>query len=97
MCPGDGNWGWRGVDIALRYRTLSWIRSSNALSVLGDKVDPLRPGVQRLRSPLARMKVALELLRQGQGGEGRIADLEAEADAAPTARGRAAPARAASD
>jgi len=41
------------------------------------------------------MKVALELLRQGQGGESRIADLEAEVDAAPTARGRAAPARAA--
>ncbi len=34
-----------------------------------------------LRSPLARMKVSLELLREGKGGAERLADLETDVDA----------------
>jgi len=61
-------------------------RSFNAMAervrgmIVGQK--ELMAGVSHeLRSPLTRMKVALELLREGQGGAERIADLEADVDA----------------
>ena len=61
-------------------------RSFNAMAervramIMGQK--ELMAGVSHeLRSPLARMKVSLELLREGKGGAGRIADLEADVDA----------------
>lgn len=61
-------------------------RSFNAMAervrgmVVGQK--ELMAGVSHeLRSPLARMKLSLELLREGKGGAGRISDLEAEVDA----------------
>jgi signal transduction histidine kinase len=48
--------------------------------IVGQK--ELMAGVSHeLRSPLTRMKLALELLRQGKGGEERIEDLETEVDA----------------
>ncbi len=51
--------------------------------ILGQK--ELMAGVSHeLRSPLTRMKLSLELLRQGKGGRGRIADLEADVDALDT-------------
>jgi signal transduction histidine kinase len=60
-------------------------RSFNAMAdrvrgmILGQK--ELMAGVSHeLRSPLARMKVSLELLREGKGGAARIADLESEVD-----------------
>lgn len=61
-------------------------RSFNAMAervrgmILGQK--ELMAGVSHeLRSPLARIKLSLELLREGKGGARRIADLEAEVDA----------------
>ena len=60
-------------------------RSFNAMAervrgmIVGQK--ELMAGVSHeLRSPLARMKVSLELIREGNGGVDRIADLEAEVD-----------------
>ena len=48
--------------------------------IVGQK--ELMAGVSHeLRSPLARMKVSLELMREGQGGVDRVADLKAEVDA----------------
>jgi signal transduction histidine kinase len=48
--------------------------------VVGQK--ELMAGVSHeLRSPLARMKVSLELMREGNGGVDRLADLEADVDA----------------
>jgi len=48
--------------------------------VVGQK--ELMAGVSHeLRSPLTRMKLSLELLRQGRGGADRIADLESDVDA----------------
>ncbi len=48
--------------------------------ILGQK--ELMAGVSHeLRSPLTRMKLSLELLRQGKGSARRIADLEADIDA----------------
>ena len=61
-------------------------RSFNAMAdrvrtmVVGQK-ELMASVSHELRSPLARMKVALELLRQGKGGAERIADLESEVDA----------------
>ena len=61
-------------------------RSFNAMAervrgmVVGQK--ELMAGVSHeLRSPLARMKVSLALMREGDGGVGRLADLEADVDA----------------
>jgi len=61
-------------------------RSFNAMAervramIVGQK--ELMAGVSHeLRSPLTRMKVSLELLREGKGGAERIADLEADVDA----------------
>ena len=61
-------------------------RSFNAMAervramVVGQK--ELMAGVSHeLRSPLARMKVSLELMREGNGGVDRLADLEADVDA----------------
>ncbi len=61
-------------------------RSFNAMAervrgmIVGQK--ELMAGVSHeLRSPLARMKVSLELMREGKGGEERIADLEGDVDA----------------
>ena len=60
-------------------------RSFNAMAervramVVGQK--ELMAGVSHeLRSPLARMKVSLELMREGNGGVDRIVDLEADVD-----------------
>lgn len=60
-------------------------RSFNAMAervrgmIVGQK--ELTAGVSHeLRSPLTRMRLSLELLRQGKGGEERIADLESEID-----------------
>jgi signal transduction histidine kinase len=61
-------------------------RSFNAMAdrvramVVGQK-ELMASVSHELRSPLARMKVGLELLREGQGGPDRIADLESEVDA----------------
>lgn len=61
-------------------------RSFNAMAdrvramILGQK--ELMAGVSHeLRSPLARIKLSLELLRQGKGGAERLADLETDVDA----------------
>ncbi len=61
-------------------------RSFNAMAervrgmIVGQK--ELMAGVSHeLRSPLTRMKLALELLREGKGGSERIASLEADVDA----------------
>ena len=61
-------------------------RSFNAMAervrgmIVGQK--ELMAGVSHeLRSPLTRMKVSLELLREGKGAAERIADLEADVDA----------------
>jgi signal transduction histidine kinase len=61
-------------------------RSFNAMAervrgmIVGQK--ELMAGVSHeLRSPLTRMKVSLELLREGKGSADRIADLEADVDA----------------
>jgi len=61
-------------------------RSFNAMAervrgmIVGQK--ELMAGVSHeLRSPLTRMKVSLELLREKKGGADRIADLEADVDA----------------
>ena len=61
-------------------------RSFNAMAervrgmVVGQK--ELMAGVSHeLRSPLARMKVSLALMREGNGGVDRIADLETDVDA----------------
>ena len=61
-------------------------RSFNAMAervrsmIVGQK--ELMAGVSHeLRSPLARMKVSLELMREGNGGVDGIADLEADVDA----------------
>ncbi len=61
-------------------------RSFNAMAdrvrdmVVGQR--ELMAGVSHeLRSPLARMKISLELLREGRGGADRIAGLEADVDA----------------
>ena len=61
-------------------------RSFNAMAdrvrgmIVGQK--ELMAGVSHeLRSPLTRMKVSLELLREGKGGTNRITDIEVEVDA----------------
>jgi signal transduction histidine kinase len=61
-------------------------RSFNAMAervrgmIMGQK--ELMAGVSHeLRSPLARMKLSLELLQEGRGGAERLADLESEVDA----------------
>ncbi len=61
-------------------------RSFNAMAervrgmIVGQK--EMMAGVSHeLRSPLTRMKLALELLREGKGGEERIASLEGDVDA----------------
>ncbi len=75
------------VVVRGRDETAAMGRSFNAMAervramVVGQK--ELMAGVSHeLRSPLTRMKVSLELLRQGRGDtDARIADLEADVDA----------------
>ena len=61
-------------------------RSFNAMAervrgmVVGQK-ELMADVSHELRSPLARMKVSLALMREGKGGADRIADLEADVDA----------------
>ena len=74
------------VAVRGRDEGAAMARSFNAMAervrgmIVGQK--ELMAGVSHeLRSPLARMKVSLELMREGQGGVDRVADLEAEVDA----------------
>jgi signal transduction histidine kinase len=74
------------VRVRGRDEGAAMARSFNAMAdrvramIVGQK--ELMAGVSHeLRSPLARMKLSLALLGRGQGGEARIADLEAEVDA----------------
>ena len=71
----------RGRDeVAAMGRSFNTMAERVRGMVLGQK--ELMAGVSHeLRSPLARMKVSLELLRQGKGPEGRIADLDGDVDA----------------
>ena len=61
-------------------------RSFNAMAervrgmIVGQK-ELMAGASHELRSPLTRMKVSLELLREGKGGADRIAGLEADVDA----------------
>lgn len=64
-------------------------RMGRSFNAMADRVRAMIVGQKELmasvshelRSPLARMKVGLELLREGKGGPERIADLESEVDA----------------
>jgi signal transduction histidine kinase len=64
-------------------------RMGRSFNAMADRVRAMLVGQKELmasvshelRSPLARMKVGLELLREGKGGPERIADLESEVDA----------------
>jgi len=64
-------------------------RMGRSFNAMADRVRAMLVGQKELmasvshelRSPLARMKVGLELLREGKGGPQRIADLESEVDA----------------
>jgi signal transduction histidine kinase len=64
-------------------------RMGRSFNAMADRVRAMVVGQKELmasvshevRSPLARMKVGLALLREGKGGAERIADLESEVDA----------------
>jgi signal transduction histidine kinase len=74
------------VPVRGRDEGAAMARSFNAMAdrvkamVVGQK-ELMAAVSHELRSPLARMKVALELLREGKGGASRIAELDAEVDA----------------
>jgi len=62
------------------------VRSFNSMAervrgmIVGQK-ELMAAVSHELRSPLTRMKVSLELLRQGKGGPERVVDLESDVDA----------------
>ena len=74
------------VAVRGRDEGAAMARSFNAMAervrgmILGQK-ELMAAVSHELRSPLARMKVSLELIRERRGGADRIAELEAEVDA----------------